>query len=412
MANSENAISKNQTSDKNIYGESNIHGDEINLIDFFVVLWKHKYFILLATILPTLCFSIILFSSPRNYKVTYVYDVEDDIKSDIKSDISRWELNERNYSLLLSRFYSEENLNKIKNNLRKNGLEEYANQLNNLDEQSRKCIEFEVLPPFSELSKLIITRPEDFEKVRDMKASLLKATIIGRPEDDMYKVSSVIRYNIENIMPLYMIQQQLSVYIREYNDNLADIESGRFNLELALKNNNEILAGLKGVNVGVAESRQNSLVLQFDMATQGQYLPLDYQVQVVESKKIELEGKIKANEEKYKYYKDLLDLNNIIFVELGNKLSSEYSEEQFKAFLTGLIANYEKPMLKDCLNSYLKRVENRMMAGKPIMEKPKIYPIARGTVRKSGIVFVVSLMVSLLLAFLVEGVQKSQAQTF
>jgi hypothetical protein len=77
--------------------------------------------------------------------------------------------------------------------------------------------------------------------------------------------------------------------------------------------------------------------------------------------------------------------------------------------LTGLIANYEKPMLKDCLNSYLKRVENRIMAGKPVMEKPKIYPVARGTIRKSGIVFVVSLVASLFLAFLVEGVQKSQA---
>jgi hypothetical protein len=243
-----------------------------------------------------------------------------------------------------------------------------------------------------------------------MKALLLNVTITGRPAEDMYKISPVIRDNIENAMLLYIAQEQLATLVREYNNTLADIERDKFSLGIALKNNNGILAGLKSVNIEIQDNKQGNVVLQFDIGSQKEYLPLSYQIQTAESKKIELEESIKANEEKYKYYKDLLDLNNRIITELSSKLSSDYSAEQFKLFLAGLVAGYEKPQLKDYLNSYIKKIENRMSASKPIAEKPKVYPIAKGTAKKSGIVFVVAFMVSVFAAFLLEGLKKRPAQ--
>jgi hypothetical protein len=223
-------------------------------------------------------------------------------------------------------------------------------------------------------------------------------------------MSSVIRDNIEDIFPLYTVREQLSAYIKEYNNNLAGIERSRFDLGLALKDVNEILAGLKKVNTGIPNDIQANIVLQFNVGEQSQYLPLSYQIQASESKRIALEGNIKANEENYKYYKDLLDLNNRIFAELNSSLSSDYTIEQFKSFLTGLVAGYEKPQLKDCLNSYIRKIENGISASKPITEKPQIYPIAKRTVKKSGIVFVVSLMIAVFSAFLREGLEKNRAR--
>jgi len=382
--------------------EADTYEDEISLIDYFLVLWKRKWFIFLASVLPALVVGPAIFLWPRDYKVTYIYDVREDVGS--------WNLNKKNYDVMLSRFYSEENLSKLIDKFQKNKLAKYAEQLNKDSDQSENIVKFEAIPPFLNLSKLNVTDPNQLDKIRDMQTLLLKVTITGRPAEDIYNASSVIRDNIENVMPLYMVQEQLATLIREYNNNLADIEHDKFSLELALKNNNGILAGLKNVNIGAADSNRTNVTLQFDIGSQMEYLPLNYQMQAAESKRVKLEESIKSNEEKYKYYKDLLELNNRIATELSSKMSSGYSAEQLKLFLAGLVAGYEKPQLKDYLSSYIKKIENRMSASKPITERPKIYPIAKGTVKKSGIVFVVSLMTAVFAAFLLEGLKKRPAQ--
>jgi len=403
-----NDLSKSQISDKNIHEESNIYEDEINLIDYFIVLWRRKYFILLAAILPAMIVGISFYLLLGNYKMTYVYDVRGDI--DLPNDVSGWEFNEKNYNLLVDSFYSAENLSRLTDGLRKDGFEEYASKISNINNTLSKFIQFEVIPPFLDISKSNITSPEQLKQIRGMKALLLKVTIVGKPKEDMYKISSVIRDNIENVIPLYTVQKQLSSCVINFNNSLADIEKNRFTLELSLQKTNKMLALLKEVSVGIPANKQDNIVLQFNVGEQSQYLPLDYQIQAAESKKIELEENIKANEENYKYYKDLLDLNNKVFAELEKNLSSgDYTIKQFKTSLTALVGDYEKPQLKDYLNSYIRKIENRIAVSKPVTEKPTIYPIARGTVKKSGIVFVIALMLSVFTAFLLEGLKRGQS---
>ena len=420
MSSSEKDCSNKQAADNDVQGKASIYEDEINLIDYFLVLWKRKWFIFLGAVLPALIVGIVLLLLPRNYKETYVYDVKAVNVYDVRAanvynveaanDLGGWDLDEKNYEMLLSRFYSEENLDKLIDKLQKNGLEKYVKQIGRSSEQSGKLVEFEAVPPFLNLPKLNVTDPEQLNKIRSMKALLLKVTITNKSKDDIHKLSSVIRDNIENVLPLYITREQLSAYVKEYNNNLADIERNRFGLELSLNNVNEILAGFKKINAGVPGEKLDNIVLQFNVGEQSQYLPLSYQIQAAESRRIGLEGTIKANEENYTYYKDLLDLNNRIFAELNNRLSSEYTMEQFKSFLTGLADSYEKPQLKDFLNYYIRRVEDRILASKPITEKPRIYPIAKGTAKKSGVVFVIALMLSVFAAFLLEGLEKNRAR--
>jgi hypothetical protein len=376
--------------------------DEVNLIDYFRVLWKRKWFISLASVLPALVVGLAIFFWPRDYKVTYVYDV--------RENVSSWNLNKTNYDVMLGRFYSEENLSKLIDKFQKNKLTKYAEQLNKGSDQTENMVKFEAIPPFLDFSRLNVTDPNQFEKIRDMQALLLNVTITSRPAEDIYKVSSVIRDNIENVMTLYMVHEQLAALIREYNNKLADIESDKFSLEIALKNNNGILAGLKNVNIGASDSNQTNVTLQFDIGSQMEYLPLNYQMQAAETKRVKLEESIKANEEKYKYYKDLLDLNNRIATELSGKMSCDYSVKQFKSFLAGLAADYEKPQLKDYLSSYIKKIENRIADSKPVTEKPRVYPIPKGTAKKSGIVFVIAFMIAVFAAFLCESIEKRKLQ--
>jgi len=78
------------------------------------------------------------------------------------------------------------------------------------------------------------------------------------------------------------------------------------------------------------------------------------------------------------------------------------------SYLTELVVSYETKELKDYLASYIKRIENRISISTPVSENPKMYSIAKGTVKKSGLVFVVALMISIFVSFLLEGLKKAR----
>ena len=411
MACSEDSSSNKQDADSGVREETDIYEDDIDLMDYFLVLWKHKLFIFLATFLPTLIIGTILFIYPRTYKVTYVYDVRGDVRDDVRDDVSNWNLNEKNFNVLQSRFYSEDNLNKIIDELRTHKLDEYVEKVRNFRiDTSTKFVEFEVSPLFIDFSKLNVTDPDQLETFRDMKTSLLNMTITGKPKEDLAKTALVIRNNFEEVLPLYLIREQLSTDIRRYNSKLANIENSKFSLEFALKNNTEMLAGLKKIDITALDEKGGDVVLQFDVGGRSQYLPLSYQIQAVESKIVELQGKISGDAVMYKYSKDLLGLSARMIAELNDKLSSEqsYSIELFNSFLADLTGDTEKQELKDFLASYIRKIENRISAGVPVSENPKICSIAKGTTKKIAIVFAIALMLSVFVAFLLEGLKQNK----
>jgi len=409
MEDSGNSGSNKQASGERAQQEATIYEDEINLIDYFVLLWKRKYCIVLGSVLPVLIVGLVFFFSPRNYEVTYVYDVRDDVRD----DVSNWNLNEKNYNILINRFYSEENLNKIINVLRGNDLNEYAELIRNAGNSLvalKNLVKFETVPSYADLSKMKVTDTKQLEQVRKLKAQLLNMTIVGEPKEDLLKIASVIRSNLENAIPAYMIQERLSANIRTYKTMRADIESNRFCLELTVKKNKSTLEKLKSIKTQTPDKIESDIILQFDVGGRSEYLPIEYQIQTAESKIIQLEETIKENEEKYKYYKNLLDLNKKLFAEVQNKALSDYTIQQFRLFLLESVKEVEKDELKDYLSSYAKRIENRIAASVPVTENPGTYAVSKGTVKKSAIVFVVALMISIFAAFLLEGIKKSQAQ--
>jgi len=415
----------------------NVYEEEINLIDYFRVLWKRKWFILLGSIIPTLIVGLIIFFLPRDYTTTYTYDVKDQFRdrSGDRSgdqsgdqpgdrfrdqfrdqtvvDVSNWNLNEKNYTVLLNRFYSKENLSRILTRLQQASLSEFAESISNTSEtkEIEKIVKFEALPPYIDLSKVKETDPIKLEKIGQLKALLLNMTVTASSQKDISKIASVIRDNLENIVPVYLVAEQLNLSTREFKAKMAGIEKDKFALQLALKKSNSVLAKLKNVKTETLNKTEGDIMLQFDVGGRSEYLPIEYQIQTVESRIIQLEETIKDDENKYGYYKDLLSLNEKLFAEVKNKASSGYAIEQFRLFLLESVKEVEKEELKNYLSSYTKKVENRIAASTPVIENPSIYAVSKGTVKKTTIVFVISVMISVFAAFLLEGIRRSQVQT-
>ena len=315
-------VSKSQLDSTSVSEKAIIDEDEINLIDYFRVLWKGKSLILLGSILPALIFGAILFLWPKMYKVTYTYDVKNQSVYDVKDqsfydvedqslydlrepsyDVSNWNLDEKNYNVLLSKFYSTENINKIVGKLREKSLDRYAELIGRAKDREdlKKFVDFKVLPPYTDISKAKIIKAAELEQLRQLKALLLNMTIVARPKNDVGVIASIVRDNFENIIPVYLVAEHLKADTRKCRAKMAGIEENKFVQELTLKANKEALAKLKNVKTVVSDESESRIALQFDMSGKTEYLPIKYQVQATESRIVDIEREISANEAKYDY---------------------------------------------------------------------------------------------------------------
>jgi len=410
------AKEENDSTNKSLEGREAqpepIYEDEINLMDYFVVLWKRKWFIFLVSVLPALVAGSIIFFGPRNYKTTYTYDVRGQFRNQTVVDVGNCNLTEGNYNVFISRFYSQENLSKITTSLQQADLKRHAESIINTEgkEQIENLVKFEVLPPYIDVSKAKETDPTKLKQIRQLEALLLNVTITANSKKEISKISSVIRDNLENIMPVYLVAEQLKLSAKGFKSKMADIEKNRFALQLALENKKAVLAKLKGIETETLKKSRSDIMLQFDVGGRSEYLPIEYQIQTAESKIIQLEETIKDNEKKFAYYEDLLSLDEKVLAEVQKNRLSGYTIQQFHLFLLESVKAAEKEELKDYLSSYTKKIENRIAVSAPVTENPIISAIAKGTVKKSGAVFVIALLISVFAAFILEGLKKSQAQ--
>lgn len=399
MSSSENDGSNKQAAGNDVQGKANIYEDEINLIDYFRVLWKRKRLLLWGSVLPTFVVGLIIFLWPRYYKTTYLYNTG---------------LDEKNYKILLDQFYCAENLEKIINRLNENGLGKYAQQVAGAGgiQDLKKFINLEVSPSFFEAAGSSGTDIEKLQKIQQARGTLLSMTIEGKPQKDMYPTASVVRDDFEKVIPIYSVKDELSNNIEALKTNMAKIEEDRFGIGLELERKKATLEKLKNLKSGDSGNIQSNIVLQFnDVNASSAYLPLAYQIQAVNSQIINLEESVKANEERYNYCKGLLTVNERLFDEVKSKIPLYYRIQEFHSFLDNIVKDYKDKELIDYLNAYIKSIENKMANTVPLIEKPKIYPVTKGTAKKSGIVFVIALMLSVFTAFLLEGLKKSQVKT-
>jgi hypothetical protein len=387
-----------RTDSRSISIEADVREDEIDLRDYFRILWKRKYFIAIRSVLPAMIVGLVIFLWPRLYNVNYIYEVG---------------LTGGEFTTLHNRFRSEENLDKIIARLEENGFSKYAQKMS--DKASRmlldELIHFEGFPPY-----LSATGPgersfEEWQKIEATKCALLTMTIKGRPKKDMKKISSIIREDFENVIPLYPVERQLLDTVRNLKVEMAGIEKSKFALELELERKKAKLVKLTSVEVKGLEKISADVRLTFDDVNEcDMYLPLPYQIQSTESRIINLEESIRRNQEMYDYNKDLLGLNEKIFSHLSSKIPSYYTIQQFHLFLTDAVNDYKDKQLIDYLNAYIRTIENTIAANTPFVKNPNVYMDLKGVVKKTLIAFAAFLIIAMVIAFVVEGGQKGKQQ--
>jgi len=390
-----NDISDSQTAPKNLKEKIDIHEDEINLVDYLRIIFKRKYFIFSGSVLPALLVGIILSFSPKDCKVTYTYDIRQDQRNlkmkleklnnvenlnKIMAELEKDELSAKNRKILLDSFFSEENLDKLATKLRENGFDEYAQEI------SRAKIQLEI------------------------SGTLLTMTINGRSQEDMQRISSIVRDNYEMNLLMYSVKQELSNNISEFKAKIAEIEENKFSIELELDSQKTILTKLKNMASADSNNIQNGIVLHFDNICENRaYLPWAYQVKATDANIIYIEETIRTNQKKYNHYKALIGLNEKLLDDIRNNTSSHDNVQELHSFLINITGNYQDTELNNYLNTYINKIENVISTYTPLVEKPKIYTVPRDTIKKSTIVFLTLLVITMFLAFLLEAVQKNRS---
>jgi len=400
MTGSENGGSNKRRTGSNVQKEADIYEDEINLMDYFLVLWKRKWFIFLASVLPALLIGLIIFLLPRDYKIAYTYNMG---------------LDEKGFKVLEDKFYSTENLEKLVEKLREGGFDKYAKKIaeSRIIEDLKKFISFEISPLYFEVIKPSEAKNfEEFQKLQQVRGSLLIMYVVAKSEGNIREIASVCRKNFEQIIPLYSEREELNNKIINLKENMAAIEETRYTLNLNLERKKSTLEKLKNSGSGSLDRLPSDIILQFNnVGGNSAYLPLPYQIQATETQMINLEEQIRANKERYEYYAGLLDLNEKLLSYVKKVIPSYCTLEQFHSFLNDTLEVYKGQELLDYLKAYIKRIENKIANVIPLVERPKVYPIAKGTAKKSAIVFAIALMLSVFTAFLLEGLKKSQLKT-
>ena len=399
IMNNSNETSGRQINRCDVQQDATQHEDEIGIMNYLFVLWKHKWLILICSVLPALIVGTCIYFFPRKYEVTYVYDA------------NIWNLSYKKYNVLLSKFYGKDNLNKIIIELQKNKLDKFAQKIKDFDtEDQKKFATLEVVPPFPDFANLSEKDPGQLAGFKGIIGSFLKITIASESRENLSKIGIVIKNNIERTMPIYLIERDLTREINGYRSKIADIEGAGFATDLLLKGNKDILEKLKKIKSNIPDKSKSEIILQFDVGGQSEYLPLEYQIRAVEAKIVGLEVSHEVSKAKYNHYKELLSLYERLSNEIKSNVSSNYTIEQFYSFLTRLSPDFKNKEIKNHLASYMMRIKNKISENAPISENPAMFAVATGMVKISVVVFVAAFVISILISFIVEAYRKSKNQ--
>ncbi|OHB65725.1 MAG: hypothetical protein A2Y77_06720 [Planctomycetes bacterium RBG_13_62_9] len=388
------------------------------VLRYLRLLWQRRLLILGGSLLPAVLVALVLYLWPRKYTATFVYERP---------------LTESEHSVLLRRFYSQENLDKIVGRLQEQKLVRYAQRLRaaaQTQQSFEDLMRFEVAPMYPR--RLQTTDPATSEKISAFEAKLLSVRVMGDSADEVSRVSAVVTGNVENVLPIYDIRNHLKESIKEFTDLATEIADDRFKMTVDLQKEKAKLEKLKGLDgaplgggtsearvgndpspqVPAAGTHDDSLVLQFnDLEKSREFLPLSYQIRAVQSKIIDLEETLSSNAEKYNFYLQVLDLNNRLLGKIEGSLLTYYTVQEFLGFLGEQLLACKDEAVSDHLKSYIRKTENLVLVNTRAGERPVVFAMSKHIAKNSSLTFVLSLMFAMFVAVLLEHRYERRRQT-
>jgi len=375
-------------SDESRRGPRVVSSQDPAVFRYLRLVWMRRFMIATLSMVPGVAVAVLLFLWPSKYTATFVYERQ---------------LSESQHNVLLRRFCSQENLDKIIRQLRIQGLGDYAKKLDKarIRQSFDKLIRFEVSPTYPK--RLQTTDPTTSAAISAFQSRLLFVRILGDSEQQVRQVGTIITNNIEDILPIYDVRNELKESIQRYRTLADQIEDNRFALTVNIQAEQAKLEKLKGLEEALTQAAQNNIVLQFtDVKNSSEFLPLSNQLLAIQSRIIDLQETLTSDNKKYAFYLKVLDLNNRLLKRIEESLLTDYTVQQFLTFLDEELIACQENTVADYLKSYIRKTENLVLVNTRAGEKPVVYPVPKGTVRNSVLTFVLFLMVSLFAAVLSE----------
>jgi hypothetical protein len=350
--------------------------DDVDVIDYIIVLWKYKWFILLFTILPVLVATAYFKFLPRHVAINYTY---------------MGSLNEGKFEILRTSFYNSENIKKIVERLKAGNLEYYAEEISGVTLENG-------------LDKYISFKFQNSNVPRDDN-SLLYMTIGCDSNENIKQIALIYRENFEKVIPLYFEKERLTKNILNIRNKIAGIKDVIFLTDLQLERKKTSLDDLRKIANADSNKLNGNFVMQFNSLDSKVSLPAFYQVQSTETQIVNLNEEIRANKEMLDYYCKILKINQSLFDHVSSKLAAYYTIEEYYSFLKSLAKEYKEPESIYYIESSERKIENVMTENVPLIENPVVYIEGKGTVKKAGLVFLIAFAFSILAAFLAEGLK-------
>jgi len=318
-------------------------------------------------------------------------------------------LSETDVKVLEHSLYSTDNIAKLVDALgtHKLGAKAMKTAVALLNEEPSEVISFEIAPSFADV------KTRNFEELQQRllaHGSLLIFDVQASPTA-LEHVAMVCRTNFEQALFVCREKEELVRKIVALKNNSANIEETRYLLNLQLQRKLSTLDKLKKAMLEASDKAAGDVILQFNIGSgESDYLPLSYQIQAAQTQIIHLEEEIQTNSQKYAYYSDLLSLNETLLERLTKACEQSFTMNRFHASLVEEMAGCTEEMqhVRDYLAAYLKRVENEMAAVVPVVDKPAIHAVARGIVKRTGLVFAVACLLSIFGAFMGEGLRRKR----
>jgi len=411
-----------------------LNSSEPALVGGLRLIWGRRRLVLGGSLGLALTVATILYLCPRQYTATFVYERS---------------LTEGEYSVLLRRFYSQENLDKIIGRLHEQGLSRYVQQLDRARTQQslEKRIRFDAVPMYPR--RLQTTDPCTSARISAFQAGLLSITVFGSSQDQVAQVAAIVTGNIESVLPLYDIRNHLKESLYRLRVSAAEIEGNRFKLSTDLQKEKAKLESLQALDSAAGETAAGGVILQFNsddrsrdtLSLLGQvrggssrivelppapggtaqrynfhdFLPLSYQIRAAQSKIVELQETLSSDTERYNFYLQVLDLENRLLRQIEESLIgvplaevrdggpfTYYTAQQYLDFVGEQLRACPTPALCDHLRSHLRKTENLIFMNTRAGERPVVFPLPKRALQNGILALLVSLMVTTFVAVLLE----------
>ena len=376
----------------------------MELIHLLQALWRNRFPLLLASLLPALAFGLFVYLGPRAYEMRLEYNLKMDAVS---------------YKKTVDRLYSATNIARLADRLEAAGHRELPALLRAAEGRAglEAIVSLAITPGYvdfrnKEKLKLSLERSwaDNIIKLEQLEAELVTITLRGGPATELEALAASLRTNMATELPLYDARDERRIMTTALNARLAELEGKHAETAQYLETLEATLAGVRQLRAREPASAR-PLELQLtaaELPTAAPYLPLAQQITALESEIVRTRENIAATERRRVWLTALLDECAALLARLSDDpVTANGTLVAYRDVVAARIEASDDVAVADFLRAHLRFLDNLALAREAIVPGGKASPLPRGTVGKTVLAAIVLLVIGIVVVALREYVRRA-----